>query len=430
MKKALYILSLLLVIFTVGCKKDDDPTTAPYATFRTGALELLAKAQDVDIIVSAYQMPWVLEADKDAPWCKPNKTHGDTTTTIKLTVEQNPNLKDRVATLTLKYNLNGSDKTTTMKITQKAEVIAIELSDTTIVAPHEGLTKVIKVKANEEWEITNYTDYPWITITEAPATYATTEKSLKIEIQPNTGFGFRKAELKFKTLVVDSTNTLYITQLGISSLKSDSTTLANLYTSCNGGRWTKGWDLTSPISTWQNLTIANTISGPRVTEVRLSSNNIEGVIPSDLANLDFLEVLWLDGNKFAGVIPISIGELSQLRYLYLFDNQLSGAIPTSFGNLNLLYRLHLSNNGLTGAIPEELGNLTNLTILGLNNNMLTGNLPEPIGAIKTLNQLNVSGNQLSGTIPATYYNNLQWDAWQPSINVCPQQAGYGFTNCK
>lgn len=48
----------------------------------------------------------------------------------------------------------------------------------------------------------------------------------------------------------------------------------------------------------------------------LYSNNISGLIPSDLGNLTNLVSLDLYLNGFIGSIPDTLGKLSKLRFLY------------------------------------------------------------------------------------------------------------------
>ena len=84
---------------------------------------------------------------------------------------------------------------------------------------------------------------------------------------------------------------------------------------------------------------------------------LSGLIPSEIGNLDSLEMLWLEENALTGPIPPEIGNLQKLIYLILNHNQLSGSIPDEMGNLSSLQILKINNNQLTGMIPDSLCNL-------------------------------------------------------------------------
>ncbi|KAJ1276000.1 hypothetical protein BS78_05G180200 [Paspalum vaginatum] len=89
-----------------------------------------------------------------------------------------------------------------------------------------------------------------------------------------------------------------------------------------------------------------------MTIIDLSSNDITGEIPEEIATLDGLLSLNLSRNHFSGNIPSKIGSMQLLESVDLSSNKLSGEIPTSLSNLTFLGYLDLSYNNLTGAIPS------------------------------------------------------------------------------
>ena len=231
-------------------------------------------------------------------------------------------------------------------------------------------------------------------------------------------------------------------------LHSDSLALVALYNSTNGANWTNNTNwLTGNVSTWYGVTV----SGDRVTEIDLRTNNLvgtippeiglitdltaltfelnqlSGLIPWEIGNLSKLNALSLPGNQLSGAIPSEIGNLTSLQTLTLYGNQLtiipaeigyltnlmhlslysnliSGSIPAEIGNLTNLTTLTLYSNQLLGSIPPEIGNLTGLTVLNLNNNQFTGNIPSEIGNLTNLEYLNLYSNQLSGSVPSEIGN--------------------------
>ncbi|PRQ57151.1 putative protein kinase RLK-Pelle-LRR-XII-1 family [Rosa chinensis] len=132
----------------------------------------------------------------------------------------------------------------------------------------------------------------------------------------------------------------------------------------------------------------------------LSINNFGGVLPNSVANFSTqLTLLYLGGNQIAGMIPETLGNLNNLILLTLEENLFTGTIPASFGKLQKLQMFHLYSNRLSGRIPSSLGNLTQLSQLYLNANELEGSIPPNIGNCKNLQQMDISDNKLSGDIP-------------------------------
>jgi len=140
--------------------------------------------------------------------------------------------------------------------------------------------------------------------------------------------------------------------------QQDSLALVDLYNSTDGPNWKRhdNWLTSSPLSKWWGITVTNA----RVTQIDLSSNNLEGSIPSSIGNLINLKFLTVEINHLSGSIPSSIGNLVNLSDLRLNSNQLSGSIPSSMGNLVNLRYLDLYYNQLSGSIPSSIGNLASL----------------------------------------------------------------------
>ncbi len=186
------------------------------------------------------------------------------------------------------------------------------------------------------------------------------------------------------------------------SLEMDYRSLEALYKATNGDSWTNNdnWDFTAvpgedELDSWYGITH---ISG-RVYQLFLGGNNLTGIIPADIGNLQQLAHLYLDGNSLTGSIPVEIGSLQQLQTLYLDGNSLTGSIPSEIGNLQQLQILYLYQNSLTNSIPAEIGSLQQLEELNLSDNSLTGSIPSEIGKLRRLERLSLQGNMLTGSIP-------------------------------
>ena len=183
--------------------------------------------------------------------------------------------------------------------------------------------------------------------------------------------------------------------------EQDSLALVALYTATDGPSWTDNTNwLTTPVSEWNGVTV----TGDRVTELRLGNHGLTGEIPVELGNLTGLTFLNLSDNGLTGEIPVELGNLTGLTLLFLASNGLTGEIPVELGNLTGLFSLSLANNELAGEIPVELGNLTGLTFLGLDRNGLTGEIPVELGNLTNLTQLWLFNNGLTGEIPVELGN--------------------------
>ena len=172
---------------------------------------------------------------------------------------------------------------------------------------------------------------------------------------------------------------------GFAQLPSpDREALIAFYNATSGANWTEhtNWLTNAPVGHWQGVT---TDSQGRVTELNLTSNQLKGEIPPELANLTNLKVLALGGNELTGPIPTWLGGLTNLEELYLWENELTGTIPAELGSLANLKQLWLADNQLTGEIPAGLGSLSNLVQLVLWGNELTGEYPPNWAASLTWN---------------------------------------------
>ncbi|XP_075485249.1 receptor-like protein EIX1 [Primulina tabacum] len=85
--------------------------------------------------------------------------------------------------------------------------------------------------------------------------------------------------------------------------------------------------------------------------IDLSSNKIEGDIPTDVFRMKGLLSLNLSRNHLRGHIDPAVHQMESLESLDLSRNKLSGEIPMGLGDLPFLDFLDLSNNNFSGKIP-------------------------------------------------------------------------------
>ncbi|XWS31283.1 hypothetical protein CRYUN_Cryun23aG0064000 [Craigia yunnanensis] len=164
----------------------------------------------------------------------------------------------------------------------------------------------------------------------------------------------------------------------------------------------------------------------KLTDLRLSNDQLKGPIPNSFDNMGSLEHLDLSANQLQGGIPKSLGNLCKLKTLLLnrnkiYDslplileklsgcakdplqildfsvNQINGSLP-DIRRFSFLKELYLDGNKLEGPVPDSFGNLLSLTVLSLAGNKLTGSLPQSIGLMSSLKVFDVSSNSLNGVI--------------------------------
>lgn len=208
----------------------------------------------------------------------------------------------------------------------------------------------------------------------------------------------------------------------------DRIALTSLYNAAGGPEWTNrtNWNTDSPLNEWEGI---GTGPSGRVTHMNLRNNNLNGNIPQEIANLEYLKTLTLGNalgdflpahlasretgqdfgdllkdvegaNKLIGPFPVVLLSLPNLRYLTLEGVGLTGPIPADISNLPELESINLSFNTLEGAIPPEIGQLPNLINLALTNNHLSGPIPPDLADLENLQSLSLRSNMLEGPIPA------------------------------
>ncbi len=192
-----------------------------------------------------------------------------------------------------------------------------------------------------------------------------------------------------------------------------------------------------------------------LTELVLKFSSLSGTIPKSIKNIKNLENLDLATNLLTGDLPEEIGEITNLKRLELTRNNFTGAVPDSwknlsnlefvffndnknvtgnidvFFNLTKLNTLNLFGCGFTGEISTDIKKLTVLESLNLGRNNLSGKLPKEVVSSKEMHYFDVSMNRLTGEIPAEILNfpKMDWTNKWDWRRICPQQEGYGFSNC-
>jgi hypothetical protein len=168
-------------------------------------------------------------------------------------------------------------------------------------------------------------------------------------------------------------------------------------------------------------------SGGRVTEINLSSNNLNGALPPTLGFLSELTKLYIDGTQptsYEGcddqnfgysAIPDSFYWLKNLQVFSAEDACLGGSLnAAAIANLTNLVEFSIHQNRISGVFPAEFDNCPNLEILKLDRNPITGQVPL-FTNLKKLQTFDCNFCSLSGPFPEIDFasipdlNEMYWD---------------------
>ena len=181
---------------------------------------------------------------------------------------------------------------------------------------------------------------------------------------------------------------------------TDRAALIALYNATGGGHWYSSTNWLSddePISTWYGVTTDD--SSGKVTHLRLQNNGLTGVIPAELATLEFVTHLWFNDNDLAGEIPSALGGLANLGHFSVDTNRrLAGAVPPSFANLRRLWTLRLEETALSGPLPQNLTNLGDLRHLSMHDSSLCA--PDNEEFRSWVESLSFFSGRFCGAVPA------------------------------
>lgn len=174
--------------------------------------------------------------------------------------------------------------------------------------------------------------------------------------------------------------------------------LKALYLDTDGDNWNRSdkWFENCEPCTWSGIR-CNEES--RVIAIALRGNGLSGMLPDELAQMEYLATLSLPLNNLYGEIPASLADLPNLQDLYLSDNQFTGNIPAVLLSKGRLGYLHLERNDLSGELPVELGKLVNIRKLYLSGNAFTGQVPAGLASFPDLIFMDLKDNLLSGCLP-------------------------------
>ncbi len=197
-------------------------------------------------------------------------------------------------------------------------------------------------------------------------------------------------------------------------LTKDYNALKKLYQSTDGNNWKhkENWMTTENVEKWYGIRI----KGYRVLSINLSYDSLNGVLPTELGDLDSLTYLNLNNNDITGTIPKELNNLKILNSIYFYNNKLEGNIP-DFSGLNNLQILSLNNNKLTGKVPQYINNMKNLKNVYLSYNKFD---KLPVFSFYKFSNFYVNNNKLD-------FGDLEPNIFIASYFRYTQQANIGDT---
>ena len=113
-----------------------------------------------------------------------------------------------------------------------------------------------------------------------------------------------------------------------------------------------------------------------LTSFNLSRNGLQGNIPSYIYDIGSVELTY---NYFESISDVEDPDTHVIQALYIYDNQIEGLLPENVALIPNLSILDARNNRFSGSLPKSYGRFIEKGgSLRINGNNLTGLLPESI----------------------------------------------------
>lgn len=191
--------------------------------------------------------------------------------------------------------------------------------------------------------------------------------------------------------------------------KTDSLALVALYNATNGNNWTVRWNLSKPMSTWEEVQLEEIDGEIRVTEVMLRNFGLKGTIPEAIKYMDKLRHFSVEKNAVTGKFPEFLCEMKQLQLINLAGNAFSGELPSKLFDLPNLVYLILYTNNFSGKLPDNIGNCKSLKYFYIYENHFEGSIPASFAQLTKLQYLQIQNNRFEGALPDfSAMDSLQW----------------------
>ena len=197
----------------------------------------------------------------------------------------------------------------------------------------------------------------------------------------------------------------------------DYTALEAFYNSTTGDGWidNSGWLADcdpcgiSSGSPWYGV-VCN--ANNRVTELRMTFNNLNGPIPDEIVSLEFLYYLQINAGNVIPEFPEILCNMPALEYIGLARCNMNGTVPPCISKLPKLNAIYIYENNLSGPLPPFDAGNTSLIQFWYNDNNFTGQIPASYGDVDKW------ANGASGSFMNSNNNSLS-GAFDPNlVNLC------------
>lgn len=192
-------------------------------------------------------------------------------------------------------------------------------------------------------------------------------------------------------------------------LAQDSLALVSFFHATEGKNWhnNSGWLTEDPVYSWYGIGedwVREYDGIWRLYRLELRSNNLNGNIPEDFTDLEYLWRLVIDRNNLHGPFPDALAEMNNLennwRFVDIGFNYFSGPVNwQALGAQPNMQQWKMGSNYFSGSIPDfEDGSWPSLTILQGQNNLFSGSLPGGTENLTNLRWFRFQDNRLEGSM--------------------------------
>jgi Leucine-rich repeat (LRR) protein len=169
------------------------------------------------------------------------------------------------------------------------------------------------------------------------------------------------------------------------------------------------------------------INQSSLTTLLVQDNQLTGILPESLFQIESLQTFVANSNCFSGTLPMSICDAKNIVSIvlngmssskscrqkilpftpsFILDNSVKGNIPSCLYQLPNIITLQLAGNKFNGKISTGENITSTLLNLDLAHNLLSGTIPKIIQE-KKWNNLDLSFNRLSGSLIDSFNGNTQ-----------------------